>query len=98
MLVLPLASSALVVYIFWIGFVQFPSSSLQQSAVTPQQLMGYTTQVDELHNDVAHLQEISNVSTLEINALITQFGEIQATVNSNFTTVEAIIALSDQFR
>ena len=60
--------------------------------------MGYTTQVDELHNDVAHLQEISNVSTLEINALIAQFGDLQATVNSNFATVEAIAALSDQLR
>ena len=98
MLVLLLASSALVVYIFWIGFVQLSSSSLQQSAVTPQQLMGYTIQVDELHNEVAHLQEITNVSTLEINALIAQFGELQATVNSNFATVEAIAALSDQLR
>ena len=96
MLVLLLASSALVVYIFWIGFVEFPSSSLQQSAVTPQQLVGYTTQVDELHNEVAHLHEITNVSTLEINALIAQFSELQATVNSNFAMVEAIDALANQ--
>jgi peptidoglycan hydrolase CwlO-like protein len=96
MLVLLLAASALVIYIFWIGFVEFPTSSLQQSAVTPQQLESYTTQVDGLYNEVEYLQDITNISILEINALIVQLGELQEIVNSNFATVEAVGALTDQ--
>jgi prophage DNA circulation protein len=96
-LVLLLAASALVVYIFWIGFVEFPTSSLQQSAVTSQQLEGYTTQVDGLYNEVEYLQDITNISILEINALIAQLDELKEIVNSNFATVEMIDALTDQF-
>ena len=95
-LALLLASTGLVIFIFWKGFVEFPTSSLQQSTVTTQELMGYTTQVDGLYNEVEYLREITNMSTLEINALIAQLTELQEIVNSNFATVEAINTLTDQ--
>ena len=96
MLTLLLATTALVIYIFWVGFVEFPGSSLQQSSVTIQHLIGYTTQVDELFNEVEHLQEITNTSTVEINALIAQLSELQGVIHINFATVEAIDALTNQ--
>jgi flagellar basal body-associated protein FliL len=36
MLILLLAASALIIYIFWMGFVEFSTSSLQQSVATLQ--------------------------------------------------------------
>ena len=95
-LTLLLASTGLVIFIFWKGFVEFPTSSLQQSTVTTQDLVGYTTQVDGLYNEVEYLQEITNISTLEINALIAQLSDLQEIINSNFATVEAISTLTDQ--
>ena len=96
MLVLLLASTGLVIYIFWQGFVEFPTSSLQQSAATPQELADYTTQVDALFNEVEYLQETMNSSTQEINALIAQLTDLHQIVNNNFATIEATNTLTEQ--
>ena len=95
LLVLLLASIALTIFIFWKGFVEVPASSPDQS-ISPQQLVGYNTQINSLFDEVGYLQEAMNVSTGEINALVAQLNDLIETTNINFATVEAMNALTNQ--
>ena len=95
MLIILLATTAMVIFIFWKGFLEFPTPSSDQP-IGPEQLVGYTTQVDALFDEVVYLHQSVNDTTREINALIVQLGDLYQIVDGGYTSNRGTNALKSQ--